>query len=278
MSRAAKIGPKNSATRVCCVHPVAAIVFLLMLAVQGLVGFAQQSNTATVNVAAPLTGDEVIQKLIAMNLHRLQALRAFRGTRIYRAEYHGLRARSAEMVVSVNYVSPSTKEFKVESTTGSKLIIDKLFAKLLEAEKEAMSAEMQRRSALTEDNYRFTLTGYEGGPEGATYILDVDPRTKDKFLYRGRVWVDAKDFAVVRLEARPAKNPSFWTKNTEIVQVYTKVGDFWLPAQNRTVSSIRLGGHADLLIEYKDYQVTPTFEAVGAQSRSESKLHALPNK
>ncbi len=40
----------------------------------------------------------------------------------------------------------------------------------------------------------------------------VEPQTNNKLLFRGRIWVDAEDFAVVRIEAVPAKNPSFWTK------------------------------------------------------------------
>ena len=37
-------------------------------------------------------------------------------------------------------------------------------------------------------------------------MLKVEPRTDGKFLYRGRIWVDGHDFAVVRLEAEPRKN------------------------------------------------------------------------
>src|ERR1035437_8864741 len=110
---------------------------------------------------------------------------------------------------------------------------------------------MQRRSALTDDNYCFTLIGYGSGLFSAEYELKVEPRRKDTFLYRGRIWVDAKDFAVVRLEAEPAKNPSFWTKKANIVQVYMKVSDFWLPAYNHSVAAIRHGGHAELTIDYK---------------------------
>jgi hypothetical protein len=36
------------------------------------------------------------------------------------------------------------------------------------------------------------------------------------------------------------------------------VDSFWLPAQNKTESWIRLGGYALLLIEYKDYTLTDT--------------------
>jgi hypothetical protein len=87
------------------------------------------------------------------------------------------------------------------------------------------------------------------------YVLIVEPKTKDKFLYRGRIWVDAEDFAVVRLEAEPAKNPSFWTKSNEIEQVYMKVNDFWLPASNHSITAIRLGGNAELTIQYNNYQI-----------------------
>jgi hypothetical protein len=68
--------------------------------------------------------------------------------------------------------------------------------------------------------------------------------------------VDARDFAVVRLQAEPAKNPSFWTKKADIEQVYKNVGDFWLPVHNHSVTAIRLGGRADLTIDYKDYEIT----------------------
>ena len=160
------------------------------------------------------------------------------------------------MVVRVNYLSPGKKEFLIQSATGSELIVDRVFKKLLEAEKEAMSPEIQQRSALTNDNYRFKLIGYESTPSGSMYVLSVEPRRRDKFLYYGRIWVDAGDFAVVRMEGEPVKNPSFWTKKTDIVQVYTKVSEFWLPAYNHSVTSVRLGGNADLTIEYTSYKIT----------------------
>jgi hypothetical protein len=94
------------------------------------------------------------------------------------------------------------------------------------------------------------------------------PKTRNKFLYRGKIWVDAKDFAVVRIEGEPGKSPSFWIKKTEIAHRYVKVNDFWLPAENRTESVIRLGGRAILSIEYKDYRITratPLPEVEGAR-------------
>jgi len=234
---------------------------LVLLAALTQLASGQQSDGARAAKPAPLGVEQVVQNLAQMNLRRLHALSTYQSTRTYRVEYRGFAGpRSAEMVVNVKYHSPGTKEFVIQSATGSKLMIDQVLKKLLAAETEAQDAEMQRHSALTDENYRFTLVGSESKPSGMTYVLEVEPRRKDKFLYRGRIWVDAIDFAVVRVEAEPAKNPSFWTKRAEIVQVYKKVSNFWLPESNRSATAIRLGGHADLTIDYGNYVITNSSE------------------
>jgi hypothetical protein len=232
------------------------ILWVLVLTLPHVLA-GQQPVTATVGNHARYNTEQVVDNLMEMNRHRLEALRAYESRRTYRVEYHGFGGtRSAEMAVKLKYLSPSSKEFTIESTSGSKLLIDKVLKKLLEAEREALDEEAQRRSALSRDNYDFKMVGFEGTPDSSTYVLTVEPKTKEKFLYRGRIWVDGRDFAVTRLEAEPAKNPSFWTKKSEIEQEYKKVNDFWVPERNHSVSSIRLGGHAELTIEYKDYQIT----------------------
>jgi hypothetical protein len=207
--------------------------------------------------AALLTTEEIVTKMVERNLERAHALGAYQGTRVYHLEYRGFPgSRSAEMIVEMKYRSPGTKDFSVRSEHGSKLIIDRIFKRMLQTEKEALSEENQSRVALNRDNYQFALAGVERMSTGLSYILSVEPRTDDKLLYRGRIWVDAEDFAVVRIEAAPAKNPSFWTKETKIEQVYGKVGNFWLPVSNRSSSEVRLGGHASFTIDYQDYRIT----------------------
>lgn len=229
---------------------------------------AQQNGTAASEPGAALGADEVVNKMVERNLERARALIAYRGIRIYRLEYRGFPgSRNAEMIVDVKYRSPGTKEFKVRSENGSKLIIDKVFKRMLQSEEEALTAENQRRIALNPENYRFTLERMETLSTGPSYVLTVVPLNDNKLLYRGRIWVDARDFAVARIDATPAKNPSFWTKETRIEQVYSKVGDFWLPLMNRSNSAIRMGGHAEFTIDYKDYEITaavPAFESKGA--------------
>jgi outer membrane lipoprotein-sorting protein len=215
---------------------------------------AQPSDIATLPV---LSTEEVVNSLVRKNLERSRALRAYQGTRTYRLEYHGFpSSRTAEMVVDVSYTAPGTKEFNIRSENGSKLLIDRVFKRMLQSEKEANTEENQRGVALNPENYRFTMVGQEKTSDGFVYILSVEPRTQNKLLYRGRIWVDARDFAVMRMQGEPAKNPSFWTKETQIEQVYSKVGDFWLPRSNRSSTTVRLGGRALFTIDYRDYQIT----------------------
>lgn len=224
------------------------------------VGLAQQLvDSRPPAPSAPLALEQILTNLEQRNAQRAAALEQFEGKRIYRMEYRGFPSdKDAEMVVKVSFHAPNVKEFTVVSQTGSKFVIDHVFKKLLEGEQEAAKGENRKDTALTRQNYDFELAGYDTTPEGGQYVLRLLPKTKNKFLYRGKIWVDAKDFAVVRIEGEPGKNPSFWIKKTGIAHKYTKVDGFWLPAENHTESFIRLGGKATLSIEYQDYKILKT--------------------
>lgn len=219
---------------------------------------ASDSGTPSASKSSTsLSADQVVDNLVRKNQERAQALLHSEGTRVYHLTYRGFPGdREAEMTVEATFDSPSTKEFKVISENGSKLILNRVFKKLLEGEQEAAQPAISARTQLNRDNYTFELLGYEPSNAGGQYVLGVTPKSRSKYVYRGKVWVDGTDFAVTHLEAEPIQNPSFWTKKSEIRHEYKKVGAFWLPARNESVSYIRLGGRATLTIEYKDYRVT----------------------
>ena len=218
---------------------------------------AQQiAESAPSTRPSPLSLEQVLANLEQKDAQRAAALEQFEGKRIYRMQYHGFPSdRDAEMVVKVRFRAPNSKEFTVLSQTGSKFVIDHIFKKLMESEQEALKTDNRHDMALTRQNYDFELVGYDATPDGPQYVIKILPKTKNKFLCRGKIWVDAKDFAVVRIEGEPGKNPSMWIKKTGIAHRYVKVDDFWLPAENHTESFIRLGGKATLSIEYQDYKI-----------------------
>jgi hypothetical protein len=255
-------------------------IALVMISLRWLSIEGQSSQAPAELVSA----EQIVAKMAERNLEREQALRELESSRVYRLQYHGLGgSKDAEMLVRMNFQAPATKRFTILSQSGSSLIIDHVLKKLLENEQEAMSPENRRLTALTPDNYEFSLVGYEPQPDGGLYVLNVTPRNRNKFLYRGRIWVSARDFAVTRIEAVPAKNPSFWIKRAEISHRYVKIEDFWLPAENRTESQIRLGGQALLTIEYANYQINAARSSLNIESFATSApipsagTHAIPS-
>ena len=126
---------------------------------------------------------------------------------------------------------------------------------------EAEAARDQDATALSPANYKFQLAGTESLGGRPAYILDVEPVKESKFLYRGRIWVDAAEFAVVKVKAEPAKNPSFWILRPQITYTSAKTGDFWLPEFNRSETKVRVGGTAVFTIDYGTYHVDPAASA-----------------
>jgi len=191
-----------------------------------------------------------------MNSERLTALERYRSRRTYLLDYVGFPSNMhAEMVVDMIYRAPATEEFTVVSQSGPKWMINLVIKRLMETEQESITDKNRDTVQITGQNYNFTMLDSQDAGDGCTYVLGVEPKIPNKFLFRGKIWVDDKDFAVCRIEAEPAKNPSFWIKKTEIHHSFVKVGDFWLPAENRSVSHVRLDGTATLTIKYGNYEI-----------------------
>jgi hypothetical protein len=160
------------------------------------------------------------------------------------------------MDVEVEYDALSGKSFQVVSGSGPRFLLDKVLKRAVDSEKEASQDKGQ--TALSEANYRFHLAGAENAAGRPAYMLDVDPLRATKFLYRGRIWVDAADFAVVKMETEPAKSPSIFISRTTIHYTSAKTGNFWLPQAMRSETKVRIGGTAVFTIDYGTYQIAPT--------------------
>lgn len=234
------------------------LLFAALIAFQ--TGLAAQSGVPRpATDFTPLAVNAIVDNLVHRDLERAQSLQSAEATRIYRLVYTGFPGDcEAEMTVRALYSSPSQKDFEVLSRRGCKVILDRVFRRLLEDEKEAASPEVRDRIALNRDNYDFRLLGFERSDHDWQYVLQVTPKSKNKYVYRGRVWVDASDFAVTHIDAEPAQSPSFWTKRSEFHHQYTRIQGFWVPAHNESVSYVRMGGRAVLTIDYSDYHLNRT--------------------
>jgi hypothetical protein len=85
------------------------------------------------------------------------------------------------------------------------------------------------------------------------FVAQVTPKRKDKYLFEGKMWVDAQDYAVVRIEGHPAQKLSFWIERADFVRQYQKIGSFWFPQKDETFVVVRLYGKKALTITHHDY-------------------------
>lgn len=198
---------------------------------------------------------QVVQWMAERNRERLDRLQLYAVDRHYQLEYRGFpKNEQASMDVHMISDDPTSKRFYVISKTGSRLLIDRVLMKLLTAETEA--AHDPSRTSLTTDNYAFTLLGNETTATGQRlYTITAEPKLENKYLFRGRIWVDANDFAVARIDAEPAQNPSLLISKTQIHYTYEKVKGFWFPAKSESKTRVRVGGTATLTISYSHYEV-----------------------
>ncbi len=221
--------------------------------------FSRSESVEPASAKLPkMTIEEIVTRLVAANAKRARDLKGFDGKRVYNLDYRGFPGhREANMVVEAHYSAPATKTFDVLAESGSKWIQNHVLQRLLDGERDSADPANQRRTALTPDNYKFTLLGTKPSRHGGCYLLRAEPLQDNKYLFRGEICVNGMDFAVESIDAEPAKNPSFWIRNTRIEHQYEKNGEFWLPALNKSVTKVRLGGTATLTIRYTDYDLRP---------------------
>jgi outer membrane lipoprotein-sorting protein len=253
---------KNFSPKRFSLHPKSAVflaIVFLLLVHQGGRSIGEEKAAATV-----LTADQVVERLSRMNSLRTEALLSYSSVREYHLVLDGIIHKSADMVVKMTYHWPDQKDFTIISESGSSIMRGRVLKEILKAEEESMKEENRRRTALNPENYEFSLAGVEGAPVPTAYILNATPRVKNRFLFKGKLWVDAKDFAVTRIECEPAKNPSWWTKKNDITYTYQKLGGFWLPAHTQSLTEVRIFGHTELNIVYKDYDLMDTRKLQGA--------------
>jgi outer membrane lipoprotein-sorting protein len=198
------------------------------------------------------TADEIVTRMTAHDLARQSSIEGYAGMRRYVLENQKLHKR-AEMLVQVQGDKDGTKHFEVISEEGWKAAQKHVLHKMLESETETSQPEMRASARLIPENYDFAFVGTEQVASGTAYVLEIRPKRNEHYLFEGRIWVDAEEYALVRAEGKPAKKPSFWTKSIHFVQVNQKCGPVWFPLSTQSVTEAHLFGITDVSIEYFDY-------------------------
>jgi hypothetical protein len=189
--------------------------------------------------------EEILNRMAETDVVRTKAMRSFTCMRRYVIVNARFNKR-AEVVVRSLWTNPGYKEFQIVSESGAPVLRRKILYRMLEGEKETAVAT-RGQTPISRANYDFRLLGSETVNQRQTYV----------YLLRGKAWVDAADFAVIRMEGIFAKSPSFWTREVKTSLEYAKSGDFWLPVRSHSQTDALLFGSSEVTIDYYDHAVEP---------------------
>ena len=250
-------------------------VMLLVLAVNSRGAGAQMLPVPSANDMNPT---EIVWMMVARNETLAHEASYFSSLRHYHLQ---VRSPSPDIAADMHVQLTSTgsgKSVQVIDESGSHLLLTQVLEKLIECEQIDSAQSM---AALTPFNYNFTFDGESGTGRQRMYVFSVEPKAKSNPpylrrlehnpIFRGKIWIDANDFAVVRVEAQPATNPSFWKDADAVPRAQERHGGMRPPQAIRTESKVRMGGTAVLTIDCGNYRVDKT-ASVAHSSTDEKNL------
>ncbi|MBN2102682.1 hypothetical protein JW835_01435 [bacterium] len=112
-------------------------------------------------------------------------------------------------------------------------------------------------SSLSPDDYHIHLIGKKTLNGRSAYLLKVKPINKKENLLKGKLWIDTKDFTLIRYEGEPLKldNNSNGSGGKQLIE-YAKINDkYWLPVLNRTKATWLLAIKLVNEMTYSGYEI-----------------------
>ncbi len=235
-------------------------------------------ETASSGYTAPmsLTGDDIIAKMLERNRLRNEKLQRYSAVRTY--VIRNLEGKlAAQAVVRVDYEAPDKKTFNKTSEKGSGIVRHLVFDRLIQSEGETSAGREHHNSAITAANYTFLLEGEEEVGPYHCFVLEATPKRKDKYLFEGKIWIDAGDFAVVKIAGHPAKKPSFWINRADFVRQYQRIDGFWLPYRDETSVEVKLYGRRVFTVDHQQYVINADTHLQGSGENAGENMLVAPS-
>ncbi len=198
-----------------------------------------------------LDAAQIVARMEAYHASQRQELVSYESTRRYLAENARLGVH-AEVTADMTFRAPGEKSFHVLARSGSRSVQKRVIEPAMDAEQKTSVEGERANTEISRRNYTFIFRGLDEGAQA--YLFEVEPNRPDRYLFRGKVWLNEATCAIQRIAGEPAQPPSFWVKRVHFVQEYQKLNGFWLPLRHRTEAELRLFGRSDFVIEYLSYR------------------------
>jgi hypothetical protein len=191
----------------------------------------------------------IVAKMVEQGKWNEQAVRSFDESRLFLASNPRFK-QQATREVRTTFRAPDSYSSIVVKDDGSRLIRERVFDPILDAEKEAQPAKAKNSYDILPENYLFRAVGMDSCGGRICYRVAISPKRKNKFLLEGFIWVDAEDFGIAKVQGTPSKKLSFWVVSALVTRTYTRVGNVWLTSRIESDSDLFIAGHSNLSIDY----------------------------
>jgi hypothetical protein len=233
------------------------------------------STRAPVMDKAASTADvtDIVRRMIERNRVQREQLQSYSAIRTYEVQTTDGQV-SAEDVVRVDYRAPGKISFDKLYEHGSWVVRHFVFDRLLQSEQETALGQERREAAISEENYTFVIVGEANLGSDRCYIVKVQPKRIDNYLFEGELWIDTRDYGIARMSGRPAKRVSFWIDDASFVREYQKISVFWLPYRDESSANFKTYDRKILRVDHSQYVVNSVNATVGPPRIAEPKLAA----
>lgn len=166
-------------------------------------------------------------------------------------------AQQGEFEVEREYSAPHTLLFKPVRFVGDKFVKSNIIARLLQSEVDHVEKDNLTETAISPANYKFSNKGKAEVQGHLTYVYQVKPQKKRVGLFKGRMYLDAHNGSLLRVEGTIVKSPSFFVNHIQFVQDYEDFDSFTLPVHVHSEARARLVGRTIIDITHTHYVPVP---------------------
>jgi hypothetical protein len=184
----------------------------------------------------------------AMNQSRLKP---YVVTRLYVLAGKEQENKKSEVTAEVGFVPPNSKTYSIKGTEGSGLG-ERIVRRMLDGETKIVKD--YGATDYTTANYDFRLAGEEVLEGNRCYVIELSPKRKDKTLLRGNIWIDVQTYRIRRMEAEPAKSPSWWLRDVRVAFSYGDVDGMWLQTSSEFTANVRIFGRHTMTSQDVKYE------------------------
>lgn len=227
---------------------------ILLLPSSSLTGLLLLIGTCTGNGHdAPTLQQDLIHCVDLAESRREARLAGYTVTEYYTVKNSHF-SRPAEAIVEARYRRGQGMTYNVQSRSGPSLL-NRALDRLLQEESQMSRGKARAQAVITSANYEMKPIGRESVNGIACTVLELRPKRRSPYLLQGRVWVNAADIRVVKIEGRPPASASFFAGRPQIVRQYQEIEGFSLAELSHAVSRSFLFGESTVDIKYRDYRL-----------------------